>query len=389
MLWRRPLPRFIASVHFTIRTPNMATDDLNTTVAAAPAASSTTTALPIRTVETTTPSDGPAPFDIVQTYRDLLATDPEITMPVAAIESLIELLRASPASTAMETVEVVKKEKAKLLASAPNPLPLLAGADLFEQYLLRSLRGQTATSAVDPVLGFDETRQHLLNNRQLFARRAKAARDNIAVRGAEYIHDGHVVLTGGGSRIVTKILLKAAADRTKRFDVIYVMDGSARSAATVASLRHDDIEVETIKPQTVSHVLGNNKRINVVLVGTEVVTQNGGIISRMGTAQLAFLAKHVPGSQKRFLVAAETHKIVRKTPLVYPLVNGVGVRQRDPRKFASVHTGAGKPNDDKQQIMLAEEDEVDYTDPELIDGFITEQGVKMPSQIWEMVDDYI
>ncbi|KAL2256201.1 hypothetical protein VTK26DRAFT_2043 [Humicola hyalothermophila] len=355
--------------------------------------------LPIRNHTTSSPENGSGAFDIVRTYRELLDSDRDITMPVAAIESLIELLRATPSSTAMETVEIVKKEKAKLLAAAPNPLPLLAGADLFEQFLLRSLRGQPATasssSSSSGVLSFEETRQHLLNNRQLFAQRAKAARDNIAIWGSRYVSDGRIVLTAGGSRTVTKILLRAAADQSKHFKVIYVVDdgADARSRVAVAQLREvGGLEVETISPHKVAYVLGNQKAINLVLVGTEVVMQNGGIISGMGTAQLAHLTKTVKGGIKRFYVAAETHKICRKTPIAYPMVNRVGVNQKDISKFENIgvdvaallgHDPAALAN------MLAEKDEVDYTDPELIDGIITEQGVKMTSQIWEMVDDYI
>jgi translation initiation factor eIF-2B subunit alpha len=309
-------------------------------------------------------------------------------MPVAAIESLIELMRATPSSTAMETVEIVKKEKAKLLAAAPNPLPILAGADLFEQFLLRSLRGQPSATGTDRVLSFEETRQHLLDNRQLFAHRAKAARDNIALWGSRYVSDGRIVLTAGGSRTVTKILVRAAADQSKHFKVIYVVDGHSkghsRSEVAVAQLREAGLEVETITPHKVAYVLGNQKQINLVLVGTEVVMQNGGIISGMGTAQLAHLTKTVKGGIKRFYVAAETHKICRKTPIAYPMVNRVGVNQKDISKFDNVGVDV-----DAVKGMLAERDEVDYTDPELIDGIITEQGVKMTSQIWEMVDDYI
>ncbi|KAK3306554.1 uncharacterized protein B0T15DRAFT_144664 [Chaetomium strumarium] len=331
-------------------------------------------------------------FDVVQTYRELLNSDRELTMGVAAIESLIEVLRATPSSTAMETVEVVKKEKAKLLASTPNPLPLLAGADLFEQYLLRSLRGPTAEgvtgSASDRVLSFEETRQHLLNNKQLFAQRAKAARDSIAIWGSRYVSDGRIVLTAGGSRTVTKILLRAAADPSKHFKVIYVVDGrNKRSDVAVAQLREAGLEVETISPHKVAYVLGNQKLINLVLVGTEVVMQNGGIISGMGTAQLAHLTKTVKGGIKRFYVAAETHKICRKTPIAYPMVNRVGVNQKDISKFDNVGVDVGL--DPETAGMLAEQDEVDYTDPELIDGIITEQGVKMASAIWEMVDVYL
>ncbi|KAL2021333.1 hypothetical protein VTK56DRAFT_7304 [Thermocarpiscus australiensis] len=392
----------------------MSTDGVLNTPSAAAAA---TKELPIRTDPNGSSSttqqqqqqNGSTAFDIVRTYRELLTSDPEITMPVAAIESLIELLRATPSSTAMETVEIVKNEKAKLLASAPNPLPLLAGADLFEQFLLRSLRGQPAAGAgsgsgSDRVLSFDETKQHLLHNRQLFAQRAKAARDNIAMWGARYVSDGGVVLTAGGSRTVTKILLRAAADPSKHFKVIYVVDAaggpgknSARSDRAVAQLREAGLDVETISPHKVAYVLGNQKQINLVLVGTEVVMQNGGIISGMGTAQLAHLTKTVKGGIKRFYVAAETHKIVRKTPVAYPMVNRVGVNQKDISKFENIGAATldGNADDDHpgqaaaRGGMLAEQDEVDYTDPELIDGIITEQGVKMTSQIWEMVDDYI
>ncbi|KAJ4300533.1 translation initiation factor eIF-2B subunit alpha [Collariella sp. IMI 366227] len=338
--------------------------------------------------------NGSAPFDIVRTYRDLLNSDRDLTMPVAAIESLIELLQATPSSTAMETVEIVKKEKARLLASVPNPLPLLAGADLFEQFLLRSLRGPPATgpgsgsSACDRVLSFEQTRQHLLENKQLFAQRAKSARDNIALWGSRYVSDGHIVLTMGGSRTVTKILLRAAADQSKHFKVIYVTDDAstsrtnARSDVAVAQLRDAGLEVETISPGKVHYMLANQKKINLVLVGAEAVMQNGGIISGMGTAQLAHLTATVKGGIKRFYVAAETHKICRKTPIAYPMVNRVGVNQKDVSKFDNIGVDV--------EGVLDQQDEVDYTDPEMISGgFITEQGVKMAYQIWEMVDDYM
>ncbi len=328
---------------------------------------------------------------IVQTYRDLLNSDRDLTMGVAAIESLIEVLRASPTSTAMELVELVKNEKAKLLASTPNPLPLLAGADLFEQYLLRSLRGSPATGkAGDDVLTFDETCQHLIDNKNLFAQRAKDGRDKIALWGSRYVVDGGIVLTAGGSRTVTKILLHAATDQTKHFKVIYILDAhNKRSAVAVSELRAAGLEVETISPNKAAYVLGNTKAINLVLVGTEVVMQNGGIISGMGTAQLAHLTRSVKGGIKRFYVAAETHKICRKNPIAYPMVNRVGVSQKDVSKFANIGVDPDPATLAAEGPFLAEQDEVDYTAPSLIDGIITEQGVKMASQVWEMVDDYI
>lgn len=329
------------------------------------------------------PPPQPQSFDIVATYRKLLTSDPEMTMSIAAIEALIELMGATPSSTAMELVEKVRTEKGKLLASAPNPLPILAGADAFEQYLLRSLRGQTVSGS-GSVLSFDDTRQHLLQNRELFAHRAKEAREKIAIWGTRYVTDGKIVLTAGGSRTVTKILLRAAADASKHFKVIYVVDGNGRSDAAVGELRDAGLEVETIVPNKVSFVLGNQKYINLVLVGAEAIVQNGGIVSGMGTAQLAFLTKHVNGSMKRFYVAAETHKIARKTPVADPILRQLGIRQKDISRFENVAV-----DPENVETLLAEQDEVEYTDPSLIDGFITEQGIMMTSQIWEFTDGYL
>ncbi|KAK4196796.1 hypothetical protein QBC40DRAFT_286589 [Triangularia verruculosa] len=384
MLRRIPLPPFTLRTYYHLLHHHhrriMATDEETKPVAQD---------LPVRPKDQNDPQN----FDIVATYRSLLSSDREITMPIAAIESLIEFLSVTPYVTSMELVEKVKHQKALLLASAPNPLPILAGADLFEQFLLRSLRpppaaAASSTSNLAEPMSFDQTREHLVANKQLFAQRAQAARDNIAIWGARYVSDEKVVLTAGGSRTVTKILLRAATDQSKHFKVIYILEPTnSRSQAAVDELRQAGLEVETIVPNKVAYVLANQKKINLVLVGTEAIMQNGGIISGMGTAQLAALVKAIPGGMKRFYVAAETHKIVRKTPIAYPIVAKMGVRQRDISRFENL--GVDLDNEGVKEQLLRESDEVDYTDPELIDGIITEQGVKMAWQIWELVDDYI
>jgi translation initiation factor eIF-2B subunit alpha len=53
-------------------------------------------------------------------------------------------------------------------------------------------------------------------------------------------------------------------------------------------------------------------KVNLVIVGAEGVVENGGIISRLGTYQIALLAK---AAGKPFYVAAESHKFVRLYPL--------------------------------------------------------------------------
>jgi len=58
---------------------------------------------------------------IVETYHRLLKEDPDLTMPVAAIEALIELLVQSRAVTVYETLDLVKTQSDYLKSRTPYP----------------------------------------------------------------------------------------------------------------------------------------------------------------------------------------------------------------------------------------------------------------------------
>lgn len=228
---------------------------------------------------------------------------------MAAIESLIALLNTVPSTTVHETLETVKTHSDVLKAAVANPVPLTAGTDLLLQYLVSSLKQQDGS--------FDAVRQHLLRNGRLFAARAVAAREGVAEAGWRFVGEGKVVLTHGASRAVLSLLARAAKIRAGRFRVIYVRDESrvVESNRYVAQLRAMGIPVAEVAEHNVAHVMGLLDRDDVrVFVGAEAVTQNGGVISRMGTYQIAQLAFH-NAPKLPFYVAAETHKFVRKFPL--------------------------------------------------------------------------
>lgn len=244
----------------------------------------------------------------MKTYQRLLAEDPDITMPVAAIEALIELLVQSHAATIYETLDLIKDQSDYLKSQIPNSISLSAGTDLFQRYIISSLKPSSTGN-------FETVRQHLLSNGRLFVSRAKASRDRIASYGRQFVRDGTVVLTQGGSRVVGALLSKAAdafsGTGSVRFKVIYVMnDGrSSESRAVVSSLRAKGVPVATISEGAVGYAMG---KVDLIIVGAEGVVENGGIISRMGTYQIAQLAK---AAGKPFYVAAESHKFVRLYPL--------------------------------------------------------------------------
>jgi translation initiation factor eIF-2B subunit alpha len=103
----------------------------------------------------------------------------------------------------------------------------------------------------------------------------------------------------------------SASGGNVRFKVIYVMNDArnSESKVVVSALRAKGVPVATISEGAVGYAMG---KVNLVIVGAEGVVENGGIISRLGTYQIALLAK---AAGKPFYVAAESHKFVRLYPL--------------------------------------------------------------------------
>ncbi|CAH0054909.1 unnamed protein product [Clonostachys solani] len=315
-----------------------------------------TTELPIRT------GSDSADFDIVATYHSLLKSDPDLTKPVAAINALIALLNTVPSTTVYETLDIIKAHSERLKASVENPIPLAAGTDLFNQYIMSSLKQQDGS--------FDAVRQHLLRNGRLFAQRAVEARNGVAEAGWRYVTEGSTVLTHGASRSVTGLLARAARSRPGKFKVVYVRDEwrPKESDRVVGELRQLGIPTAEIDLATVAHVMASLRRVSMVIVGAEVVTQSGGIISRMGSYQIAKLAR---SSNIPFYVAGETHKFSR---IFLHDQNKLGFKQSvlDFRlEGSSSHL----------------ENPVDFTPPDLISQLITENGVKLPSYVVEQILD--
>jgi translation initiation factor eIF-2B subunit alpha len=366
------------------------------------------------------PPDASQPFDIVSKYHSLLSADPDLTPPIAAIEALIALLTSSPATTISETLNLLSDSSATLRASVPNWIALSAGTDLFQRYLIQTLNRPGALGSGGD---FGYLRQHLLSNGRLFVQRAKKARAKIAEEGHLFIQEGSTVLTNGGSRVVSALLLHAAASQSigPRFRVIYVLPSLSPSSLgsleenikpeeghkTITTLRSHSIPVAVIPYSALATSL---PLIDLVLVGAEGVVENGGIISRLGTYQIGLLA-HSAG--KPMYVAAESYKFVR----LYPLgMADLPVRQsiirfepkddeEDTQTYDEWETKSQLQQDDTDNNTDGQEgshrqppspsptkqgqeitnlsDAVDFTPPNLISALITENGVMTPSAVSE------
>ena len=311
---------------------------------------------------------------IVSIYHSLLSSDPLLTMPVAAIESLILLLSHSPSSTISETLSLLAHYTNILKSSVANPIALSAGTDLFQRYLISTLQSPQPrnkggrTRGGDTKDDFQALRHHLISNGRLFAARAKEARSQIAHVARQFIQDGTTVLTYGSSRVVGAVLAAALKSHTC-FKLVYVCDDTTTTSTDLPSTLPSpspQLPIAVIPPSAVAHALS---QVSMVILGAEGVVENGGIISGMGTYQLGVLAK---AAGKPVYVCAESHKFVRIFPLSQADVGG-GVLQFS--EGAEQGQGKGVGTEEKGQI--------DYTPPELITALITESGVHTPSAVSE------
>ena len=341
-------------------------------------------------------------YDIVSAYHALRQSDASLTKPVVAIHVLIEVLGAKKSTTVFETIELVKKYSDLLVGSVDNWIPLAVGTDMFQHHLIQWLKseqdwaggGPSGTTDKMPAAryrSFDDVRRHLLRNTRVLVREALDARYKVAAHGWQYLGENDTILTYGASRAVIGTMIRAATESRKRntpewaidtdkleslpfcadFKVVYVRDHArpVECDAVVGELRSHGIRVAETSFAAIDWAFRCG-HITSVLLGAEAVMHDGGILSRMGTAQIAYLAHERGRIPVR--VAAETHKFTRlAVPIVKSRVTDVSI------DFEKQWNGT----DSLHATASASSDAVDYTPSDHIKAIITEEGVKLPGDV--------
>ncbi|KAK9479016.1 hypothetical protein V1514DRAFT_329689 [Lipomyces japonicus] len=296
-----------------------------------------------------------AAFDITKTYLKFLEDDPEMTMPVAAIESLVVLLSKTDPSTASELMDILAKSVLELKTNVTNSISLSAGCDMFQRFVLRNIQDYG---------DWEACRKHLILNGGLFLERAKASRFRIAELGLPFIQDDDTILIHSYSRAVTELLLLAAR-RHIRFRVFVTESRPTSEGYSSAKiLRENGIPVRVLVDSAVGWVI---QKVDKVFVGAEGVAESGGIINRIGTYQIAVLAKD---SNKPLYVVVESHKFVR----LYPL---------SPFDLPNENSAANEFSTEQSEDDLNASALLDFTSDNLITALITDIGVLTSSGVSE------
>ncbi|SCU77640.1 LAFA_0A02674g1_1 [Lachancea sp. 'fantastica'] len=293
-------------------------------------------------------------FDITQAYLNFLDQDSEMTMPIAAIESLVTMLRVKQPETSAEMINTIKSATETLTTSIPNSMSLRAGCDIFTRFVFRNthLYGE-----------WESCKKHLIENGELFVSRAKRSRDSIAQVGLDFISDDDIILVHGFSRAVYS-MLSHAADKFVRFRCVVTESRPTQQGAQLYKhLQEKGIPAKIIVDSAVGSII---HKVDKVLVGAEGVAESGGVINLVGTYSIGVLAKN---ANKPLYVVTESHKFVRMFPLSpddLPATAG-------PLDFSR--------DEDVEQSMA--EPGIDYTSHEYITALITDLGVLTPSAVSE------
>ena len=171
--------------------------------------------------------------------------------------------------------------------------------------LSNALRMVTKYDAKD----IDSARQALVNNANRFIENSRVAVERIGQIGSRRIRDGDTVLTHCNSLAAISVI-GAAHKSGKKIKVIATESRPRfQGITTIGMLDRLGIETELIVDSAARSVMNE---VDLVVVGADVITANGTLVNKIGTAQIALFAHEARTS---FMVAAETYKFSPKTIL--------------------------------------------------------------------------
>ncbi|GAA6011565.1 hypothetical protein JCM11491_004690 [Sporobolomyces phaffii] len=242
------------------------------------------------------------PLDVVKYYSDLLAKSDPLPAPIAAVETLAELVSRCDSKTIQELLNLLRQAGTALASASFNPVAVDSGTSFFLRYL--------TLQRPPPEMSFDEFKKELVARAREFTKGSGKCRELIAVNMSDFIQDGSTLLVHSYSRVVVQALLYAAQEQKKRFQV-YVTESRpfGLGIKTQAILSAAGIPTQVILDSAVAYIM---PKCDSCVVGAEAVCESGGLINFIGGYGLAIAAKAVG---KPLYALAESFKFTRLFPL--------------------------------------------------------------------------
>ena len=312
-------------------------------------------------------------------------------LAVSAVQTLITVVEQCKAKTFTELQNEVTSaiELLDSQTSSTMAIPLNSVCNQFKMFVFRRHQKSHTSHAK-----IKELKKEVVERGRFFVDRAKKARRFIAKKAEFFIRDGSTILSHSTSSVVLSVL-KHAKEQGKRFNVIITQTEPNKTGLQAAKqIKELGIPVKVILDSSVAVHIDN---VDFVLVGAEGVTESGGIINRIGTYQMAILAK---ARSKPFYVVVESHKFNR----IYPLTQNdipwkeksnkldendikedvdldVDENESDTVNNNNVNRCCNKDENDNGLLTIEVDRVRDFVPPEYITLLFTDLGVLTPSAV--------
>jgi ribose 1,5-bisphosphate isomerase len=215
----------------------------------------------------------------------------------------------------------------------------------------------------------EEAKAAVISSADRFIENSEKAVEKIGEIGSRRIRKGDTVLTHCNSQAALSII-QAAHKADKAIKVIATESRPRwQGRLTVGMLEDMGIETDLIVDSAVRSVMND---VDLVVVGADVITANGSLVNKIGTAQIALCAHEARTS---FVVAAETYKFSPQT-IMGELVT---IEERDPREVY--------PDISKFRHVRVRNPAFDVTPHSYIDVICTEVGAIPPEMSYVIIKE--
>ena len=212
----------------------------------------------------------------------------------AAAASLRDLSLAAEAKSLEEFDAQMKAAAQMLLDTRPTAVSLSNAIRMVMKYEADDISSARAA---------------IVSNANRFIESSEKALERIGQIGSRRIRDGDVVMTHCNSLAAISVI-SAAHKAGKKIRVIATESRPRfQGHTTIGMLDRLGVETELIVDSAARSFMND---VDLVVVGADVITANGTLVNKIGTAQIALCAHEARTS---FMVAAETYKFSPQTIL--------------------------------------------------------------------------
>jgi translation initiation factor eIF-2B subunit alpha len=299
-----------------------------------------------------------------------------MSLSFVAITVLTEVIKRSASTTMMELDTELKQAVQQLKQMVKQELELQnnyhgssitlhSGCELFTRFVTRQFLEASEFSSI---------KRKLAERGRYISKLSTSSREKVTELFEPFFRDNMCVMVVGFSRVATATLLNASK-QGKRFSVIIPeARPDVEGYRSARQLRDAGIPVTLIVDSAAAHVMS---KVDFVLSGAEAVVENGGIINKIGTYQIAIVAH---AHKKPFYVAAESFKFVRKFPLNQDDISGENEFDYiNPPQYSVIEENNGEQTSLEGIDILNPTS--DFTPPRYINLLFTDLGILTPSAV--------